>query len=83
MVDKNEEYMNEKDNEGKDDFFELFGLNPKQLLKKYVELNVGKTKVRGLVVNVNEKYGLLKVRGVDKMIHTIRLGKVSDVAYKE
>jgi hypothetical protein len=64
------------------DDFEEMGINLNSLKNKYVILNVGKTKIAGKVLQVNERYGLAKILSNDGYEHVVRLGKVSDIAVK-
>ena len=65
------------------DYFEELGIDVKGLKGKYVMLNVGKTKITGKVLQVNERFALIKVLALDGYEHVVRLGKVSDIAVKK
>jgi hypothetical protein len=64
------------------DFFEEAGIDIQSLKNKYVRLNVGKMKLEGKVISVNERYGLIKVQGSDGFTTIVRLGKVSMISIK-
>ena len=65
------------------DFFEQAGIDIAGLRGKWVRLNVGKMKLEGKVVSVNEQYGLLKIKGKDGYMTIVRLGKVSMISVKD
>ena len=65
------------------DFFEQAGIDIVNLRNKYVRMNVGKMKLEGKVLSVNEQYGLLKIQGKDGYTTIVRLGKVSMLSVKD
>ena len=81
MIDDENE---QRKNEGRIelDFFEQAGIDIKGLRNKYVRMNVGKMKLEGKVISVNEQYGLLKISGKDGFTTIVRLGKVSMLSIK-
>lgn len=72
-----------KANESEFDLFEHAGIDIPSLRNKWVRLNVGKMKIEGKVISVNEQYGLLKIRGNDHYVSIIRLGKVSMISVRD
>jgi hypothetical protein len=85
LNDENEqrEYEGKRPIQDTIDYFEEMGIDIKSLKGRYVILNVGKTKISGRVLQVNERYGLVKVLTSDGYEHVVRLGKVSDIAVKK
>lgn len=66
-----------------DGFFEKYGINVRDLQDKRVMLNVGKSKITGVVLSVNTQFLMLRIQGDDGYIHSVKINKISDVAYRD
>ena len=65
------------------DFFEHAGIDIRGLKGKYIRLNVGKMKLEGKVLSINETFGMLKVKSKDGYTSYVRLGKVSMLSVRD